>query len=134
MVRSTVQNLCMGISEPWIMVSGGADGAQAAAENEAMRLGIPLIKFVPVKLAGGMKEDSWGVDEWRIAGPSQSSLVHHHEPSWADYVSALHYRSILIADRADEAMSFWDGSSRGTAFEIELFEAREKAVTQCSPS
>jgi hypothetical protein len=111
---------------PLIIVSGGAAGAQAEAERIAIEYGMPLIIFKPVKLTGGLKEDSYGVDEWRISGPGESSIVHHHEPTWADYQSALNYRSLLIEERAHEAQAFWDGRSRGTAFEIELFENAKK--------
>ena len=38
-------------------------------------------------------------------------------------------RNILIADYADEALIFWDGSSRGTAFTIEQFKMLGKHVT-----
>ena len=38
-------------------------------------------------------------------------------------------RNNLIADYADEALIFWDGSSRGTAFTIEQFKRLGKHVT-----
>ena len=34
-----------------------------------------------------------------------------------------------IAEYADEALAFWDGASRGTAYSIELFKKLSKKVT-----
>ncbi len=38
-------------------------------------------------------------------------------------------RNVQIADYADQALAFWDGKSRGTAYTIDLFRQRGKAVT-----
>lgn len=110
---------------PFILVSGGAEGASTVAEVTAQEFGMPVISFRPVKLSGDITtEDTYGVDEWRLHR-GRGQIVHHHDPTWATYAAALHFRSWLLADRAQEAVAFWDGFSRGTAFEIELFEGRK---------
>ena len=38
-------------------------------------------------------------------------------------------RNETIAEYADEALAFWDGSSRGTLYTIKLFEKLGKKVT-----
>ena len=38
-------------------------------------------------------------------------------------------RNEEIAEYADEALAFWDGASRGTAYSIELFKKLSKKVT-----
>jgi predicted Rossmann-fold nucleotide-binding protein len=109
----------------FILVSGGADGASKVAEATAHEFGMPVISFRPIKLKGDLTtEDEYGVDEWRLHR-GQGKIIHHHQPTWATYEAALVFRSWLLADRATEAVAFWDGFSRGTAFEIELFEGRE---------
>ena len=38
-------------------------------------------------------------------------------------------RNVQIADYADAGLAFWDGSSRGTKYTIDLFRKREKPIT-----
>lgn len=112
----------------YILVSGGSDGVCKVAEVTAQEFGFPVISFRPVKIGGDLTtEDSYGVEEWRLYR-GKGEIIRHYEPSWADYSSAAHYRSWMIADRCDEAHIFWNGSSPGTSFEIDLLEGREKLV------
>lgn len=109
----------------FILVSGGAEGASKVAEATAHEFGFPVISFRPVKLKGDLTTaDEYGVDEWRLHR-GKGKIVHHHHPTWATYDSALAFRSWLLADRADEAVAFWDGRSPGTSFEIDLLEGRK---------
>jgi len=110
----------------FVLVSGGAEGASQFAEQTAMDRGLPVVSFRPVKLKGAIDvPDEYGVDEWRLFNGA-GQIVHHYAPTWANWESAAFFRSWLMADRGDQAVAFWDGFSRGTAFEIELFEGREK--------
>jgi hypothetical protein len=110
----------------FVLVSGGAKGASKFAEAAALGRNLPVVSFRPVKLKGAIDiADEYGVDEWRLFNGA-GQIVHHYHPTWADWESAANFRSWLMADRGDQAVAFWDGFSRGTAFEIELFEGREK--------
>lgn len=111
----------------FILVSGNAPGASAVAEKTGMEFGLPVVSFRPVKLADHGIDPQYGVDEWRLFRGS-GKIVHHHEPTWADYNSALTFRSLLLVERADEGVAFWDGRSSGTNFEIGLFESHEKSL------
>lgn len=43
--------------------------------------------------------------------------------TFADFVGAAMYRSMLIAERADHGDLFWDGFSHGSAMEQDFFAA-----------
>lgn len=103
----------------FILVSGGAEGASLAAERTAQEFGLPVISFRPVKV----DDETFAVDEWRMHR-GQCKIV-RDEITWADWQSAANFRSLLIADRSDEGYAFWDGFSRGTAYEIECFQNEE---------
>lgn len=112
----------------FMLVSGGADGACRVAEATAHEFGFPVISFRPIKLKGDQTtEDEFGVDEWRLHR-GKGEIVHHYEPTWANYGAAAHYRSWLLADRCDEGHAFWNGHSPGTSFEIDLLKGRDKLV------
>lgn len=120
----------------FILVSGGATGASHVAEQTALEFGMPVVSFRPVRLADfGVDfgvDEQYGVDEWRLFR-GKGDIVHHHEPSWADWSSAAGYRSMLMAERAEFGYAFWDGHSHGTGHEIALFEAVNKSVEVISP-
>ena len=63
----------------------------------------------------------YGVREYRRtpAAPRPTPLA--HELTFDDFRSAAMYRSMLIAERSDHGDLFWDGSSPGSAMEIQLF-------------
>ena len=109
----------------FIIVSGGAKGACSAAEFQAQKMGLPVISIRPVTLQPFGHDPQYGVDEWRFYRGA-GKIIPHYEPTWADWHSAAHYRSILIAERADEAVIFWDGHSPGSSFEIDLFRSADK--------
>ena len=128
-VEQCVRALVQMRGTDWVMVSGGAVGAQATAEAFAVALGVPLIVFKPVKVAGGREiEDEYGVEEWRIHG-DQSQVLQHFQPTFADYQSVLNLRSLMIAERSDWGYCFWNGTSRGTAGEMEMFANLDKPLT-----
>lgn len=107
----------------FILVSGGAAGPSTVAEKTALGFGMPVISFRPVKLLTGAN-DEYGVDEWRLF-KGAGTIVHHNAPTWATWDGAAWFRGLLIAERADEGFAFWDGRSRGTAFEIDAFAAAD---------
>jgi hypothetical protein len=109
----------------FILVSGGASGPSTTAEQTALEFGMPVISFRPVQLEARIdREPEYGVEEWRLhRGTGQ---VIRHEITFADFASAANYRSLLIAERAEDGMAFWDGISRGTGFEIEAFAIEGK--------
>lgn len=104
----------------WILVSGGADGVCRVAETTAQGFGIPVISFRVAERRPEMLSDPWWlVEEWRLhRGGGQ---VIPHDPTFADWKSAVGFKSLLIAERANTAAAFTHDDSRGTAFEIECF-------------
>jgi hypothetical protein len=116
----------------FILVSGGATGASHVAEQTALEFGMPVVSFRPVRLADFGVDEQYGVDEWRLFR-GKGDIVHHHEPSWADWRSAAGYRSLLAVERADEGVVFWDGRSRGAAEEVDYFAAAEKPCEVIRP-
>lgn len=106
----------------FMLVSGGVAGACKIAEETAREFGIPIISFRPVQI----DPFRYGVDECRFYRGKVE--VVRWEITWADYGSAAAYRSLLIAERADEGYAYWDGYSRGTDWEIEAFQAAEKQL------
>lgn len=109
----------------FILVSGGADGVCKMAESTAQAMGLPVISFRPVKRGGGVTTmDTYGVDEWRLH-KGAGKIVHHDHPTWATWDGAALFRSMLIAERADEGFAFWDGFSRGTGYEIDFFAGED---------
>lgn len=116
----------------FILVSGNADGPSKTGEATAMEFGFPVISFRAVKLLPVNYDDQYAVDEWRLYR-GKGQIINHHEPTWADMTSALGYRSLLIAERADAGVAFWDGHSRGTAEEIDYFAAAGKPLEIIKP-
>lgn len=113
---------------PFILVSGGGPQGSVnfVAEQTAMEFGLPVISFRPVRLKDYGYDPQYGVKEWRLH-KGQGTII-DHEPTFADWQSAANYRSMLIAERASAAEVLQFNKSRGTQFEIELFQAAGKPV------
>lgn len=105
--------------EEWILVSGGAEGACFEAEQAALALGVPVVSFKVADITRNFNPE-YIVEEWRLH--QGLGAVIRHEPSWANWKSAVTYKTLLIAERADSADAFWNGESRGTRDEIFCFE------------
>lgn len=119
--------------EPTVIVTTEAEGVCEFVSKTCIEMAIPVIVFKPVKVAGDREhEDAYGVEEWRIA-PSGSSIVHHDMPTWKDWQSAMNYRSLLMVERAGEGFAFQADKSRGTQFEIDLFEMQGKSCQVLTP-
>lgn len=118
----------------FILVSGGGNPGSVnfVAEQTAIEFGIPMISFRPKRLPDYGVDAQYGVDEWRIHR-SAGTVIRIAEPAWADWKSAAQYRSLLIVERASEAVAFHHNDSRGTAFEIEMFEKAGKPVEVIPP-
>lgn len=105
-----------------IILSGGAEGVDKTAEQTWLRLGGQVWSY-------RIKEkrfDHFVIMKWELQGPgsgvyeSVSKIFELlNEPSWADPVSALHYRSMIVAAEADKVVAF-SGTDRmrGTDFTI----------------
>lgn len=123
-IEDTIKGLAE--QEPTIIVTTEASGVCESVSALALARGVPCIVFKPVKLGGDLEHEDWyGVEEWRIA-PSGSSIVHHDTPTWADWQSAMNYRSLLMVERAGQGFAFQAEKSRGTQYEIDLFEMTGK--------
>lgn len=118
----------------YILVSGGGNEGTPnfIAEATALEFGLPVVSFRPVKLADYGTDEQYGVDEWRLYR-GKGEIVHHYEPTWADWQSAAGFRSLLAVERADAGVVFWDGHSRGAGEEIDYFEASGKPYEVVKP-
>lgn len=118
----------------YILVSGGGPEGSTnfVAEATAAEFGLPIVSFRPVQLPPVGTDEVYGVDEWRLFR-GRGEIVHHHEPTWADWQSAAGFRSMLAVERAEAGVIFWDGYSRGAAEEIDYFEASGKPYEVVKP-
>jgi len=78
-------------------------------------------------VSGGAK----GIDEAAARYARMHNLkLTEFLPDYAHYGrGAPLKRNEQIADYADAALAFWDGSSKGTNYTIELFRKRENPIT-----
>lgn len=109
----------------YIIVSGGAQGVDEAAEQRALALGMQVISFRPRNIKHGW-EDEWWIERWELGGasPNVRPLLDH--PAFADFGSAATYRDMLIAEEADRGVAFHYGNSPGTAMTLSFFEQQGK--------
>lgn len=115
-----------------VLVSGGADGVDRVAEATWQALGGEVHSYRIKNFNTDItQEDSWGIEVWMLAsGENRTSFIYHpgDQPRFANAASALTYRTMLIAEKADRGVAFWDGRSRGTALCIDSFYAEKKPI------
>lgn len=107
------------------IVSGGAKGIDSSAEERAMELGLHVVSFRPFKMA----EHEYAVVEWNLNPPdgnAYTDLLAGPHPTWANYISAVTYRDMLIAEAADQMVAFRWKRSGGTSMTCGFFEAEGK--------
>jgi hypothetical protein len=99
-----------------ILVSGGAEGVDQKAEQTWIALGGKVWSY-RIRKTGA---DKYEIEKWEI-DPHGRSRVYLllNEPSFLDPVSALHYRSMIVAEVADRVVAFAGiDRMRGTDFTI----------------
>ena len=110
-----------------IVASGGADGVDTRAETGWVQRG-GIVWSYRIKKKG---VDHYVIEKWEIV-PQGGSRVYEllGEPSWADPVSALWYRSMLLAEVCTRCVAFYGiGNHRGTEFTVEVSEFAEGKPT-----
>lgn len=96
-----------------IVVSGGAEGVDSWAETAWLALGGTVWSYRVRKKA----DDHFVTVKWEIGSGHSQMYELVGEPSWADWKSALLYRSMLVAEVADQVCAFAGRSRmRGTEF------------------
>lgn len=115
-----------------IIVSGGADGVDKAAENESLACGMGILSYRVVPTPGWEGFDpSYSIQELHLGGAGGGGMrVMTEEPTWATYVDALFYRNILIARRSDRLVGFKAGDTRGTTFTMDIFKATGRPIRE----
>jgi hypothetical protein len=99
----------------YIIVSGGAEGVDKTAEQTWLSLGGIVWSYRIRKKA----EEHFVTEKWELGGEQPRVFELLGEPSWMDPVSALHYRSMIVADEADKIVAFSGiDRMRGTDFTI----------------
>lgn len=110
------------------LVSGGADGVDRCAEQTWIHFGGSVISFRPKRLPDFQFDPVYGVEVWNLSPEKHTIHVPDELPTWGDYASACNFRDMLIAEKADRCVAFWNGASRGTAGTIFFFEQLGKPV------
>jgi len=115
-----------------VIISGGAVGVDATAENEALHQGLGVCSFRVYSIKRDDGEE-WGIEEHRMGNqkPYVRKMIEH--PTFASYVDGLFYRNTLIVDYAERVVAFWDEWSSGTKFTIGYAKDRGKRVTIYTP-
>ena len=102
------------------VVSGGATGVDITAETHWLAQGGRVWSY-RIRKRG---DEKYVIEKWDMGGERPAVHDLQLEPSWADPTSALLYRSMLVAEAADEIRAFGNGNKmRGTEFTI--FVGRE---------
>lgn len=101
-----------------VLLSGGARGVDAVAESTWQSCGGRVWSYRIHQLG----PDKWGVEKWEYGGDEQATRAQlHGHPTFMDPTSALHYRSMLVAEDCDRVVAF-EGklTMRGTEFTITI--------------
>lgn len=119
-----------------VLVSGGAEGVDSTAEQTWLSLGGQVISFRAKRFADEGFDEVYGVERWDLGTDDPLCVDLIHEPTFADYVSALKYRDMLIAQECTRLVSFQKlGGSRGSSFTAEVAEVAEgKPVFRFEPA
>lgn len=99
-----------------IVVSGGAQGVDSAAEQTWIELGGTVISFRPRERA----DLSFVIDRYRFGSkPSVTDTFEiEGEPSFADFASAAFFRNLMILEHAHRVVAFLHRNSPGTRHTI----------------
>jgi predicted Rossmann fold nucleotide-binding protein DprA/Smf involved in DNA uptake len=108
------------------VISGGAEGVDKAAENEAIRLGMLVLSF----RVEALSPEEYVIVEWHLG--AQKPYWRHcvEKPTWANYESALMYRNSLIIEAADRVVAFRIPFSRGTSLAVDFAHAYKKPLRE----
>lgn len=115
------------------VISGGAEGVDTTAEQQAIEVGLEVLSFRPIEL----EPERFGVEVWHlgISQPFVERLSGIPHDIWGDWVGAVLWRDMLLAEVADRGIAFWHDRSRGTSFTIDRFQAegKQEALTIYTP-
>lgn len=97
-----------------VLVSGGARGADQAAEEWAAGIGMRVVSFRPKRGAAG----PYIVEKWED-GQNLGPVYDRGEPiTFPDFRAAALKRNWWIVGAASRVSAYWDGMSTGTAHGI----------------
>ena len=87
--------------------------------------------FLPANITEIVSGGAKGVDSVAAEYAKQNNIkLTEFLPEYARYGRAAPLkRNQQIAEYADEVIAFWDGSSKGTMYTVELFRKRGKNIT-----
>ncbi len=111
----------------YVIVSGGADGVDTTAEQEAALCGLPVISYRVYSLSS----DECGVEEWHLGSqPYVRKMIEvptfgnmPHGEGWSAYEAALAFRNSLIVRKADRVVAFRAAWSPGTTLSMDFARA-----------
>lgn len=120
------------------IVSGGAEGVDTTAEQEAILLGMPVISYRVYHLSS----EECGVEEWHLgAMPYVRKMLEmptfgYHVDAVSPYEAALAFRNSLIVEKADRVVAFRAAWSPGTTLAMDFAHAYKRPLREygLSPS
>lgn len=105
----------------WTVVSGGAMGVDEAAEQTWLELGGLVTSFRATQFEDYWGDQQFGVRRVDLGGDRPRARDLKDLPTFADYVSALHYRNMLIAEMSPRVVAFYRrGRSNGAASTVQF--------------
>jgi len=108
-----------------LVLSGGAEGVDQAAETEWLSLGGQVWSY-RIRKHG---DEDFRIQKWEL-GPEPKTYELLGEPTWLNPTSALLYRSMLVAEAADRIVAFHGNDlMRGTEFTVWVGREGEQKPT-----
>jgi len=112
-----------------LVLAGGSPGVAKTAERAWLALGGKCWSYRPKQI----DSRTYGVEIWKLGGRKPKIEFLSEEPTFANFASAAHYRSWLMLHAATRVVSFYNGWSPGTMFEIHLAVDLEKPLYHHGP-
>lgn len=118
----------------FVIVSGGAQGVDTTAEQEAILCGLSVVSYRVYSISA----DECGIEEWHMGSqPYVRKMLEQptfgnmpHGEGWSAYEAALAYRNSLIVAKADRVVAFRAAWSPGTTLAMDFAHAYKRPLRE----